>query len=653
LLWPDSFVEEGNLSNNVFVLRKALGNDPEYIETVPRRGYRFVAAVRQLPNTDRPEGTNGPQREFAREVSADRRSSNQLAATIAPSANRRKRALAVVAATTLVILAIGAALWWRGSSSPPERSRWLQLTKFPDSVAEPALSPDGRMLAFIRGGQVYVKMLPEGEAVQLTRDSLVKMAPTFSPDGSRIAYTGWDLQRFTWDTWVASALGGKPQLLLQNASGLVWTGPGQVLFSEIKTGVHMGIVASQENRLGERDVYLPTDEPAMAHRSYLSPDRKWVLLAEMDKDHYFLPCRLVPMDGRSQGRQVGPLGGACTSAAWSPEGKWMYFTANPGGVNHIWRQRFPDGQPEQVTAGPTEEEGIAMAPDGRSFVTAVALQNTSLWIHDAKGERQISLEGNATNPKFTRDGKKLCYLSVREFPNPFAWKNPGELRIVDLESGRSESVVRDFPVLDFDISADSGQVVMWTTDAEGKSRLWLAPLDRSAPPAQIPNVEGSQPRFGPDGDIFFRRVEFVYRVHPEGTGLRKALAYPVYVQWGISPDGRWIVEWAPLPGNKTPAIQAFPLDGSSPIQIGSSSTFLSWSLDGRSALLSGSFVVPVAPGESLPRIPAGGFHSDDDIARAPGARRIDERGVVLGQSADLYAFHRGTIQRNLYRIPIP
>ena len=48
-LWPDSFVEEGNLSNNIFVLRKALGEDPHYIETVPKRGYRFVGAVRQLP----------------------------------------------------------------------------------------------------------------------------------------------------------------------------------------------------------------------------------------------------------------------------------------------------------------------------------------------------------------------------------------------------------------------------------------------------------------------------------------------------------------------------------------------------------------------------------------------------------------------------
>ena len=48
-LWPDTFVEEGSLSNNIFLLRKVLGEDPAFIETVPKRGYRFVGAVRQLP----------------------------------------------------------------------------------------------------------------------------------------------------------------------------------------------------------------------------------------------------------------------------------------------------------------------------------------------------------------------------------------------------------------------------------------------------------------------------------------------------------------------------------------------------------------------------------------------------------------------------
>ena len=82
--------------------------------------------------------------------------------------------------------------------------------------------------------------------------------------------------------------------------------PRQVLFSEIKMGSHMGIVAAEESRMGERDVYVPAHEHGMAHRSYLSPDGKWVLLVEMDQDHLWLPCRVVPMDGRLD----GPPGGA-------------------------------------------------------------------------------------------------------------------------------------------------------------------------------------------------------------------------------------------------------------------------------------------------------------------------------------------------------
>jgi hypothetical protein len=141
------------------------------------------------------------------------------------------------------------------------------------------------MLAFIRGystwvgaGQIYVKILPDGEPAERTHDSVLKTDPTFSPDGSRIAYTTLNLRDFSWDTAIVSTLGGEPQPFLRNASGLSWIGPQHVVFSEIKAGVHMGIVEAEESRIGARDIYLPADEPAMAHRSYVSPDKKWVLL---------------------------------------------------------------------------------------------------------------------------------------------------------------------------------------------------------------------------------------------------------------------------------------------------------------------------------------------------------------------------------------
>jgi len=671
MLWPHSFVEEGSLTNNIFLLRKALGEDPQYIETVPRKGYRFIGAVRRLPTAERARAENVPDQEGKIEDRlCEVRQSPDLVlvpspspASSPPTGRRAGRGRSAAVAIALLIMGVGGviAAWWRGHTPLPDRSQWVQLTRLSDSAAQPVLSPDGRMLAFIRGpsawigrGQIYVKMLPDGEPVQLTHDDSVKTDPAFSPDGSRIAYTTLDRKHFAWDTWVVPTLRGEPQLMMRNASGLTWTGAHQVLFSEIKKGVHMGIVSADESRLGVRDVYLPTDEAAMAHRSYLSPDGKWVLIVEMDQDHEWLPCRLVPMDGLSPGHPVGPLAASCLSAAWSPDGKWMYFGANPGGASHIWRQRFPDGQPEQVTSGPTEEEGVVISSDGHSLITAVALQSTSLWIHDAKGERQILLEGNGEEPRFTPDGKQLCYLITQKATSEYAWfRNPSELRVLDLGSGASQTVASGFDVHDYDLSRDGKQVVIATSDREGKHRLWVAHLDHSVSPVEVPGVEGVQPLFGPGGEIFFRRAESVYRVRPDGTGLRRAVDGSAYLIWSISPDGRWIVGWGPLRNSGTMGMQAFSLDGQGPIELGDSFTFLTWTLDGRSALVAGAYLVPLATGQALPPIPEGGFQSDEQLTRLPGARLIDEGGVVPGPSADVYAFYRGTIQRNLYRIPIP
>jgi hypothetical protein len=63
--------------------------------------------------------------------------------------------------------------------------------------------------------------------------------------------------------------------------------------------------------------------------------------------------------------------------------------------HHLWRQRFPKGQPEQITSGPTQEEGIAVAPDGRSLITSIGMRQSAVWIHDDRGDRPISSEGYA------------------------------------------------------------------------------------------------------------------------------------------------------------------------------------------------------------------------------------------------------------------
>ena len=306
--------------------------------------------------------------------------------------------------------------------------------------------------------------------MQLTYDDLNKRgSPKFSPDRARIAYAA-NKPGSAWDTWVVPVLGGQPRLLLANASGLTWIESGsrqsRLLFSELTgRGQQMAIVSSTESRAHHRTVYMPT-ETGMAHRSYLSPDGKQVLLTEMDNGSW-LPCRLTPFDGSSPGKSVGPASAECTDAAWSPDGKWMYFSANTGNGFHIWRQRFPDGVPQQVTSGVTEEEGIGFAPDGRSFVTSIGASRSAVWFHDSRGDRQITSEGYGLLPSISPDGKKLYYLLRAGGARHFA---RGELWVADLGSGQRQRLLPDFLVRHYAISADGQRVVFVVSEERGVLR---------------------------------------------------------------------------------------------------------------------------------------------------------------------------------------
>jgi eukaryotic-like serine/threonine-protein kinase len=597
--------------------------------------------------------------------------SGRLSGPVAAAAAVRRpprRFVAITAGVIALILAAAGLAWWRLNvpASAPARAEWEQITNLPDSAVQPALSPDGRMVTFIRGpssfnttGQVYVKILPSGEPVQLTHDNRIKMSPVFSPDGSRIAYS---VAGGIWDLWAVPVLGGEPRLWLPNASGLVWLDKSKLLFSEIKDQrQHMAIVTADESRAGSRDLYVPPHERGMAHRSYPSPDGKHMLLVEMNERGALDRCRVTPMDGSSPGQQIGPSSGSCTFAAWSPDGEWMYFSSNSGGAFHTWRQRFPDGEPEQITSGPTEEEGLAVAPDGRSFITAVGLTQSSVWFHDAGGDRQVSLEGYAFAPKFTPDGKRLLYL-VRKGA-------ASELWLAELESGRSEPLLPGFAIAltgpgdygSYDVSPDGRQVVLASPDRAGRPRLWLAPLDRRSSPRQIPNVEGEQPSFGATGEVFFRGVEgtsaFLYRVQEDGGGLRQSFNLPIVGLTGGSLGGNWLALGVG-------GVVVFPVDGGAPLRtkIQASSTMLSWPGDrkhlvvqgkGAAANLDKAYVVPLSAGQMVPESIVNGIPSEQEILKLPGARVISSRNVVPGPTAETYAFTRQSVQRNLYRIPLP
>jgi Tol biopolymer transport system component/predicted Ser/Thr protein kinase len=538
---------------------------------------------------------------------------------------------------------------------------WKQLTFFTDSVVYPALSPDGHMLAFIRGeepflgpGQVYVKFLPDGEPVQLTHDATLKLSPTFSPDGSLIAYGA--LQ--DWATWEVPVLGGEPRLLLPNASSLTWIEGGKrLLFSEVKSGLHMGIVTTDEGRGNSREVYLPAGDRSMAHHSYLSPDGRWVLVVEMDSRGNMQPCRVVPFQGSGEMRVVGPLDAACIAGAWSSDGQWVYLSAGTDKL-HIWRQRFPNGQPEQITFGPTSQAGLAMDPDGKSLITSVGIQDRMVWLHDQDGDHAIASEGNAVAPRFSSDGKLLYFLMDNGQTHGY------ELWVKDLTSGKADPALPGYFLDDYAISQNGKVLAFAMNDQSGHSNIWIAPTSRRTSPVRITSASSEDsPQFLPDGDILFRAVEggsnFLYRMKADGSGRKKVTTDRILDLRSVSPDGRWIVASTPISrGEQTAAAKAIPVDGGEAVTLYEGLSEFSW--DNTQKVMYAS--IPVLSGKiygllvekqtGLPRIPAAGIARVEDLTNAIGVVTIPQFPETAA-SPSVYAYSRQTTRRNLYRIQLP
>ena len=434
----------------------------------------------------------------------------------------------------------------------------------------------------------------------------------------------------------------------------------------------MAVVTATESRGNPRDVYVPASPTGMAHYAYLSPDGRWVLVVEMDTNGW-LPCRLVPFDSSSSGNSVGPPGASCTAAAWSPDGRWMYFAVAASGESHLWRQRFPDGAPEQITFGITNDErGVLADPDGRSLITSIGAIQGTVWYHDARGDRQLPVEGYAYRPVVSRDGAKVFYLVRRAAKGSF-WI--GELWSTDLTSGRTGAKFR--------ISSSATSMSQRTGAMSCSTPLTLQGDPRSGSPPSTAasrrdvyrrmgspekNVRSSVP---PETSHYMEQESgqtwLLGRMKPDGTNRQTLSSDRVTFLMSESPDERWAIVWKAGNGHDTIALS---LVGESPRFLCScaaepifqDSPRVSWSADGRTMIVnvrSGAIggaraaILPLTPGESLPSWAQPTAPSADDLLHLPGAQQVREVSVSPGRSGESYAYTRETQQRNLFRVRLP
>ena len=233
-LWPDgTFVDfDHSLNKAINKIREALGDSsesPRFVETLSRRGYRFIAPVEPLgllgspgPAGDNGQSNLGSGRSLPLE-SPPQASENQAVEPPAASspATLNKQAWFVqrgklLVAGLLFLSLVAFLFWWSLHRPEPRELEVTRLTSDPGLTTDAVISPDGNLIAYAsdRGGDnldIWVRQVSGGDSIQLTRDPADDHQPAFSPDGGRIVFRS---ERDGGGIYIVSAIGGGEEKLL-------------------------------------------------------------------------------------------------------------------------------------------------------------------------------------------------------------------------------------------------------------------------------------------------------------------------------------------------------------------------------------------------------------------------------------------------------
>jgi serine/threonine-protein kinase len=484
------------------------------------------------------------------------------AALTAPSLPTRARpavppsrfGLAAVALGALVIGAgLGAMVAGRRGDDRPTFGAGFKVTYEPSMEIHPALSPDGRFLAYAGGNplrtRVYVRQVSGGRPTLLTGDSTaVEVSPSWSPDGTRILFAS---QR---GLFSVSASGGAPrQEAPARAAGAIiwsqWSPDGQTAAYVVADSIFV-------KPAGAAPRFLATSTSVTGCR--WSPDGSRLVCAAGNA--YFLmvgalfgnlaPSWIELFDVRSgAGTVLTDSAGINHSPVWSPDGRSIYYVSDRDGPTDIYRIPAGDRRttPERLTVG-LGAQSLSLTADGRRLAYNVYRTVGNIWSVPL-GPRPMSLRdavqvtrGNQSveNPSVSADGKLVYFDSDLS--------GASQLYRVPASGGEQERLTSD-KYQDFSpgISPD-GRTVAFHSTRTGSRDVFLLSLDDGTV-TRVTDTQDQEvlPRWSPDGQTLAWSIIGVnsgirlVRRGPDGS-----FGQPVErLGWGISPsfspDGRWIV----------------------------------------------------------------------------------------------------------------
>lgn len=399
--------------------------DPKYIETLPRRGYRFIAQV-EIPSTPAPVEVPPPVAVTVGEPL------EQISWVETAPMGRIAIPYRWLAVSFLLLLtAIAGVLYlmkhWRSPFDPPEGTSILG--NAPRPAISPVFSPDGERIAFKverdtgHSAGIYVSDLESGELAQITTDAF-DMSPTWSPDAQRLAFVRGEPKGPA--IYVVPAKGSGAQKLAAinmnpTHAELDWSPDGQ------------SIAFAGSSREGTSRLYVislttgdtrPLSEPLDGDRDWgpaYSPDGKRIAFVRRRASDLTENIFVLSLAGGAA-QQVSFGGGNIEGPpTWSSDGKWIVYASTQSGESLLWRVPSTGGVMETVpgVGGPSSHPSIPRRGAPLLAYQSV-LGDSTIWrmnVSSSGGAKPglvvISAAGSNEGPQLSPNGRKLAFMSNR------------------------------------------------------------------------------------------------------------------------------------------------------------------------------------------------------------------------------------------------
>jgi len=473
-VWPDNFVEEGALNRSISVIRKLLdeGTGQKYIETVPKRGYRFVAPVVELRNDSGEPRFNQHEDRTAPAEGNWKSGSRRIVAW--PAA-------AVAIALVLIAAAIAYSFWQpasRQTAETPVDPRHKQVT-FTGREGAPTLSPDGKRIAYVSYDSPEKKLMVQelSGGSPLTIFSAPEVGHLrWSPDGSDLIV--WARGGGHNGVYVVPQMGGTPHLIAQGMYIGCWSPDGSTIAAAGVPGNRLLIVDRQGTR--RRTLSLQNTSSAIWDIDWSAPAGRLTFTSSDPQGRFTLWT--VRPDG-SQPTQILTEPTPIYSARWAPSGDVIYYLRHVNQTDTLYKISVSSGRSAEVRAGLLSgletDQSFALSQDGRRLVYARSSYYSNLWKLDlaADGHTAASELTHGTSiverPRISPDGRSIAFNMGQEptaniYTMPITGGPLKQLTFFDsftLAGGWS----------------NDGKNIAFASNQGGTSRVWIVSADGGTP----------------------------------------------------------------------------------------------------------------------------------------------------------------------------